>query len=72
MQGGTFTLADHAKYLPGKPARTSFSGGLSVDGLSVFAPGFPGEVLGVERFVLEKLTAVLSPSRNRSVSSEPD
>lgn len=65
LRGGVFTLAGRAKYAPGKPARTAFDGSLSVDGLSVFAPGVPKEVLGWDRFALDRIAATLPPTSVR-------
>ena len=59
LRSGLFTLSGHASAAPGK--RTSFNGALSIDGLSVFAPGAPRELLGVERFALDGVAVQLPP-----------
>lgn len=62
LRGGVLALEGHAKYAPGKPARSMFDGNVSLDGLSVFAPGVPKEILGFDRFALEKLSVALPPN----------
>ncbi|HUJ26586.1 MAG TPA: DUF748 domain-containing protein, partial [Myxococcales bacterium] len=62
LRGGVFTLDGHAKTTPGKPMRVAFNGGMSVDGLSVFAPGVQKEVIGFDRFAVEKIAATLPPN----------
>src|SRR5262249_30125925 len=59
VRDGIFPLAGRAKYAAGA---TTFAGGMSVDGLSVFAAAVPKEILGLDRFALEGIAVKTPPN----------
>jgi uncharacterized protein involved in outer membrane biogenesis len=59
IRSGVLTLDGHAKHAGEK---NSFTGNLSVDGLSVFAPNAPKELVGFDRLALDKIAVATPPN----------
>jgi uncharacterized protein involved in outer membrane biogenesis len=59
LRSGLLNLEGHARH---EGEKNTFAGDLSVDSLSVFAPGVQKEIVGFDRFALEKIAVATPPN----------